>query len=151
MIFFSQGDKISPRNLFVTKDGGSTWVASCSAEGSPQTDDGREEKEEEAAGQCSPVDQLPLLTMAAFHPQFHLPHQADQLACPAPVVRRPSAVAARRLRHRTCSSPARRTVALTLNSKWGGGCTSAHNRTKHSTVVAQSKLEAFTLVLICQL
>ena len=54
-------------------------MASCSAEGSPQTDDGWEEKEEEAAGQCSPVDQLPLLTMAAFHPQFHLPHQADQL------------------------------------------------------------------------
>ena len=47
-------------------------MSSCSAEGSPQTDDGREEKEEEAAGQCSPVDQLPLLTMAAFHPQSFL-------------------------------------------------------------------------------
>ena len=107
-------------------------MASCSAEGSPQTDDGREEKEEEAAGQCSPVDQLPLLTMAAFHPQFHLPHQADQLACPAPVVRRPSAVAARRLRHRTCSSPARRTVALTLNSKWGGAA--------HLRIIGQNTL-----------
>ena len=40
------------------------------AEGSPQTDGPEEEEEEEwgPAAQCSAVDQLPLLTMAGFHP-----------------------------------------------------------------------------------
>ena len=59
------------------------------AEGSPQTD-GPEEEEEERGRRPSAVDQLPLLTMAGFHPLplTSPPLDSDQLAakrcCPAP-------------------------------------------------------------------
>ena len=82
-------------SLFVTLKSKSTQVVSDLAEGSPQTDGPEEEEERRGGGvgpaaQCSAVDQLPLLTMAGFHPLplTSPPLDSDQLAakrcCPAP-------------------------------------------------------------------